>query len=177
MSDYERRDVPGYPGWQADSDGEVWFDGQHMPMKPDLHPSQYVSFTPSNSAIFTLPTRRRVNRSKLVCLAFHGECPPDKTLVAHWNDVKHDDRPENLRWATRSENAQDRMRNARARAQAARQLFEIGIPLDAIPGIMWKHFGGLCSIADFEREIGYDEVRRFLDRKKRAHDRESALPI
>ena len=46
----------------------------------------------------------------LVLEAFVGEAPPG-TQACHWNDDKEDNRPENLRWVTRSENALDKVRN------------------------------------------------------------------
>lgn len=55
--------------------------------------------------------RRDKEVHRLVCLAFHGEPPSPKHHAAHWNDIKTDNRPENLRWATAQENAVDRLRN------------------------------------------------------------------
>lgn len=46
---------------------------------------------------------------RLICEAFHGPCPPDKTEVDHINRDKSDNRPENLRWTTRRGN----LRNTR----------------------------------------------------------------
>jgi hypothetical protein len=55
----------------------------------------------------------RVKRSILVCTDAHGPKPPDKDVCAHKNDIKDDDRPENLYWATHKENSQDAVRNGR----------------------------------------------------------------
>ena len=105
MITYELRDVPGYPGWQADSDGKVYRDGVEV-VGHVLNGYVYVG--------------RIGKRATLVCIAFHGHRPVGKHLVAHWNDVPDDDRPENLRWATRAENQADRNRNGwnPARGQA-----------------------------------------------------------
>ena len=46
---------------------------------------------------------------RLVCLAFHGEPPTELHEVAHNNGVRSDNRPENLRWASRSENFSDKL--------------------------------------------------------------------
>lgn len=51
--------------------------------------------------------------SRLVCEAFHGPCPPDKDLVAHWDGDHLNNRPENLRWATYFENEEDKRRHDR----------------------------------------------------------------
>lgn len=44
--------------------------------------------------------------SRLVCEAFNGPCPIGKEC-AHGNGVRDDNRPDNLRWATRKENIAD----------------------------------------------------------------------
>lgn len=53
----------------------------------------------------------RVKRAIEVCTEHHGPKPEDKDLCAHKNDIRTDDRPENLYWATHAENAQDAVRN------------------------------------------------------------------
>lgn len=45
---------------------------------------------------------------RLVCEAFHGPAPIPKMDAAHANGVRDDNRPDNLRWATRSANNLDR---------------------------------------------------------------------
>lgn len=44
---------------------------------------------------------------RLVCSAFHG-APEGQMDAAHTNRVKTDNRPENLRWATRAQNENDK---------------------------------------------------------------------
>ena len=53
----------------------------------------------------------RTKRAIEICTAIHGPKPPDKDVCAHKNDIRDDDRPENLYWATHSENAKDRVAN------------------------------------------------------------------
>lgn len=48
----------------------------------------------------------RINR--IICSLFHGEPPTKHHQAAHNNGIKTDNRAENLRWATVSENATDR---------------------------------------------------------------------
>lgn len=57
--------------------------------------------------------KRLVHR--LVCEAFHGPAPSLEHHAAHWNDISHDNTPDNLRWATPSENIDDMRRNGRYR--------------------------------------------------------------
>lgn len=47
---------------------------------------------------------------RLVLEAFVGPCPPGME-ACHWNDVPDDNRLSNLRWATKSENRFDCVRN------------------------------------------------------------------
>lgn len=54
--------------------------------------------------------RRYVHR--LVLEAFVGPCPPGH-VACHWNDDPADNRLENLRWGTSSDNARDAVRNGR----------------------------------------------------------------
>lgn len=51
--------------------------------------------------------RRQRMIHRLVCEAFHGICPPGKCDVDHIDRNPANNRPENLRWATRSENMQN----------------------------------------------------------------------
>lgn len=55
--------------------------------------------------------RRDENICVLVCQTFHGEKPSQIHQVAHWDGNKLNDRADNLRWATRSENSQDAIRH------------------------------------------------------------------
>lgn len=45
----------------------------------------------------------RVHR--IVCTAYHGEAPSNQHVVDHINTIRMDNRPENLRWLTKLENA------------------------------------------------------------------------
>lgn len=51
----------------------------------------------------------------LVCEAFHGPKPHKDALALHWDDVKTNNIPSNLRWGTYSDNMVDRMRNREMR--------------------------------------------------------------
>ena len=45
---------------------------------------------------------------RLVAEAFHGPAPTPKHVAAHNNGIPFDNRPDNIRWATNSENMADR---------------------------------------------------------------------
>lgn len=57
------------------------------------------------------PCHRRVNR--LICEAFHGAHPPGNYEAAHWDGDRENNRANNLRWATPSENSMDNVRLGR----------------------------------------------------------------
>lgn len=46
---------------------------------------------------------------RLVALTFIGDQPPDRPVVAHGDGVSSNNRLDNLRWATNSENEQDKV--------------------------------------------------------------------
>ena len=58
--------------------------------------------------------KRRTNVHRLVLEAFVGPCPSG-LIACHINDVRTDNRLENLRWGTYQDNSNDRVRNGNAR--------------------------------------------------------------
>lgn len=52
-------------------------------------------------------SRKRRGVHRMVCEAFHGAAPSDQHQAVHNDGDPAHNTPENLRWATRSENAQD----------------------------------------------------------------------
>ena len=48
---------------------------------------------------------------RAVCEAFHGPCPSPAHEVAHYDGTRTNNRADNLRWATRSENRDDQRRH------------------------------------------------------------------
>lgn len=96
--------VPEHPGFEADEDGQVYRDGILLIGYKDEQ--GYIKVVSGRSGY--------IKRSILVCKAFHGLKPSStkRLLVAHKNDVPHDDRPSNLYWATYSQNSFDKIRNS-----------------------------------------------------------------
>lgn len=62
------------------------------------------------SRLCNLGTFKDVWVHRLVLEAFVGPCPQGM-VACHWNDVKADNRLENLRWDTQSANQYDKVRN------------------------------------------------------------------
>lgn len=51
--------------------------------------------------------------NRLVCEAFHGAHPPGDYEAAHWDGDRENNKADNLRWATPSENSMDNVRLGR----------------------------------------------------------------
>ncbi|QPX62610.1 HNH endonuclease [Arthrobacter phage Wollypog] len=105
----EWREIPGFPGYFASNTGKVrgrrgWI------LRPRDMVGGYLRVN-----LYKGRTMHSVKISVAVCLAFHGPAPSDgqRWLVAHENDIKTDDRPENLYWATYQRNGMDAVRNSR----------------------------------------------------------------
>ena len=79
--------VPGYPGFTADSNGDVWCNGRVL--KGVYDTSGYLWVNGVLSAV-------------LVCSAFHGAAPTPDATVTHLDGVNGNDQPTNLAWAESS---------------------------------------------------------------------------
>lgn len=116
------KDIPGYEGlYQASSFGRIrgvdrlkphksrkglWFD---MPikgriLKPSFNHAGYEIVVLSDKRAKRGAKMRKVHR--LVCMTFN-ENPEGKPEVAHNDGSRNNNRPSNLRWATRAENMAD----------------------------------------------------------------------
>lgn len=112
--------IPGYEGYyQASNDGEIrglprvvnggrW-GKQFIPGGPIKQVTNKEGYRTAHLRMNEKRTKHLVRR--LVVEAFLGPKPFDKAEIRHINDVKTDNRIENLRWGTRSENIQDREKN------------------------------------------------------------------
>lgn len=64
----------------------------------NLNQNQYIGITVNG---------KYLRAHRVICSIFHGEPPSDEhTTVDHINEIKYDNRPENLRWATLSMQAE-----------------------------------------------------------------------
>lgn len=102
----EWRIIPSFPLYAASSEGEIRRVRQST-LKPILRPSvdrkgyAYVGLYDGKGAQRMRPV------SRLVCEAFHGAPPSEKLDAAHNDGNPSNNRPSNLRWATRLENMAD----------------------------------------------------------------------
>jgi hypothetical protein len=108
---FELREIPGLPDYFAGSDGSVW---------SAKRPGHLVRLTPftGNAGYLRLSFsgKRKYSVHRLIALAFHG-CPPDDMQVCHANHDKTDNRPENLSYGTRKDNAQQSVAAGRYRGK------------------------------------------------------------
>lgn len=102
------KEIPEYPDYRVSSLGRVKRVKEsskgNMPkvLKPWLTKDGYAIIT-----LYRNGGSKRKQVSRLVCSAFHGDPPSDGHQAAHNNGNPKDNRAENLRWATRSENMKD----------------------------------------------------------------------
>ncbi len=105
----------------------------------------------------------------IVCAAFHGPAPTPEHHAAHRNDVKSDNRAENIRWATPAENnGSDRNRNghtARGEISGNAKLTE-----EIVKKIRIEHAAGV-SISELSRTYGVarSTICRIYARKTWGH--------
>lgn len=96
----EWREIPSWPGYEASSHGQIRSkSGIKTPFK------DYKGYLRVKLWSNSKPRNMRV--SGLVALAFHGPAPAGH-VVRHRNGVNDDNRADNLRYGTRSENEQDK---------------------------------------------------------------------
>ena len=115
------RAIPGYPGYQASDLGNIRSlartlersarTGQLLTRKEKILKPFPIGAQKRRAVHF--PGRRIVKCAVLVLLAFEGPRPSPRHCALHWDDNPLNDRADNLRWGTRSENADDAIRNGR----------------------------------------------------------------
>lgn len=112
----ETKDIPGMPGYRADSEGQIWscyrMQGQgkgwglsdiwkklksHPSGKYDRHLKVTLSISGERKTLFV---------HYLVCITFNGPRPTGKE-VRHLDGDDQNNKPGNLAWGTKLENAAD----------------------------------------------------------------------
>jgi hypothetical protein len=106
----EWRSVPGFEGYyEVSSIGGARRADNRRQLKPWKAANGYLRY-----AFYVDGIRHSVQANRIVCLAWHG-APTDGMEACHNNGIKDDNRPDNLRWGTSSENKQDTVRHGRNR--------------------------------------------------------------
>jgi len=104
------KDVVGFPGYRVGDDGSVWSCMYRCRVRPDRWRPLKL-FDNAYGYKIVMPRRDGKNHTlavhRVVLQAFVGPCPEGHE-ACHNNGDKTDNRPCNLRWATRKENIADR---------------------------------------------------------------------
>ncbi|TDL05607.1 hypothetical protein EUA05_17955 [Mycobacterium paragordonae] len=136
-----------YPDWEADEMGRVYRRGVEVtPYAIDAwHPYLRV-----------WANGRQVKVHTLVCTAFHGP-RPDGMECRHLNDVKADNRAENLCWGTMSENHEDAVRNGLRRPLRGQRHGRSKLSEDDVRVIRRDYAEGRCSQDELAKRYGVSQ--------------------
>lgn len=155
----EYREIDGFPGYKVDDKGSVisshrWRRdsigtclGTWYALKPYVDRCGYNVVTLYNGDM-----KRRVFAHILMLEAFVGPCPLDY-VAAHGNGVPNDNRLENLRWTTQTDNLADRERHGTLRRGVKNtnsKLTDI-----TVNEARWRHYRGE-GVAELAREYKVD---------------------
>lgn len=101
--------IPGFAGYEADRDGNIWSVASNWRGYGVRKLSQRDWKNGYLAVRLMLRPRKRhpYMVHKLVCLAFHGPKPKGKQC-RHLDGVKTNNKPTNLQWGTPKENASDK---------------------------------------------------------------------
>lgn len=112
-SHIELRAIPGFDGYLAGSDGEIYSvrsnsGGIRLEPKRLKHDrSELRGYRRYRLAVGGW--YKKVSGHRLVCSAFHGKPPSFDSVTRHLNGKPSDNRPENLSWGTSKENGEDKV--------------------------------------------------------------------
>lgn len=143
----EWRDIPGYPGYQASSEGQVR-SIDRVVHHAASHKSAAYDMIRRGRILRPAPTqfghlmvmagrKRHLSVHTAVALAFHGLPPTPHHEVLHNDGTTTGNQPHNLRWGTRGENNKDVTRQGRRKltleeADEVRKLRAAGWTLAAL---------------------------------------------
>ena len=152
------RPAPGVPGVFVSADGGVFStrgphgDGLLRRLKCSRVSGGYLIVKIQDG-------NERVNQyvHRLICEAFNGPSPgPHKPNACHRNDVKDDNRAENLYWGSDIDNKQDAIRNGRT------------IPMEQVRHRRAEQVGENASCVKLTEELVREIRRRNADGEKYA---------
>ena len=152
------RPAPGVPGVFVSADGGVFStrsshgDGLLRRLKGSPDGAGYLRVKEFGSG-----TRSHLYVHRLICEAFNGPSPgPRKPHACHRNDVKVDNRAENLYWGSDFDNKQDAIRNGRT------------IPMEQVRHRRAEQVGENASCVKLTEELVREIRRRSADGEKYA---------
>ena len=102
------KDIPGFEDrYQASSKGRIRSLGsiQKTALNTTVHhKGKVLTQLPNKDGYLLVHVDKTTQAHRLICSAFHGP-PPEDAECCHANDIRTDNRPENLSWGTRQSNA------------------------------------------------------------------------
>ena len=107
----ERRPIPGFDGYFADTDGHIWsirprFKTKERRLKPSRNSGGYSLVGLYKNGVLSSHSVHR-----LVLLAFCGNPPTEKPITRHLNGNPKDNSLRNLVYGTQTENKADSRRH------------------------------------------------------------------
>lgn len=107
----EWRTIKGWPAYEVSSLGNVRRVLPGKGTKTGLLKLQVGKRGYPMATLRMMPRHTKCPVHRLVCEAFHGPPPEGQNEVAHGDGVRTNNRAENLRWASRRENAADTLKH------------------------------------------------------------------
>jgi hypothetical protein len=189
------RSCPSFPQYHCDRVGRVYLfrHGAWFEVKQSINSEGYLRVHVRHPG----DGRMRLTRvHRMIADAFYGPSPTPDHLARHLNDIRTDNRAENIAWGTRSENAQDASRNGRTvrrlsfeQAEDIRRRYasgdhgvtalavEFGVSNQTVRGILlgiyYKSAGGevrdsLCRKLLISEDVKKDIQQRIIDGESQA---------
>jgi hypothetical protein len=104
----ELRQTPDFPQCLADTKGNIYRrynNGKLRKLSQKSDKDGYMVIRISHQG-----RRRSLKVHRLVCGAFHSECP-ENMMTRHLNGIRIDNTPDNFCWGTPQENSDDKIRH------------------------------------------------------------------
>lgn len=113
--------VPGFPAYYIDKAGGVYSTyRKHGSQAAQIEQTIQRKLVPFRLRrgylqydLFQNEKPKMCLGHRILCELFHGPAPVDRSFACHRNDIATDNRPANLYWGSRSQNAIDAYRNGR----------------------------------------------------------------
>ena len=143
------KDAPGFPNYQVSNTGRV----KNVKRQKELHPSRY-----SNGYFVANLSGRRIGVHRLVALAFIPN-PQGLPQINHKNEIKTDNRVENLEWCDSTYNNNYGNRNLKASVSHSKPIKQL-LPNGKLIAI---YYG--INEAGRKTNINYKNIFRVLSGK------------
>jgi len=138
---YERREIPGWPGYYADTNGVIWSDrhGRLRALSPCVTSKWGHAHVTLHAGPDVAPQQIKVHR--LVLTTF-DRAPADGEEACHVNGDAADNRVANLRWGSRADNSADRTAHGNAVTDPVLTIWQVAeVRIAALRGESQRNIG------------------------------------